>query len=86
MATNLDFLGIVQCPNSPFIICYSCSLVVGAREALSVHLNKAHKVVPSQVEALVAARPDIAQLVPQTLGRIPAPWPKDVMPDVMPAP
>lgn len=80
MATNLDFLGIVQCPNGPFIICYSCGHVVGARGALSAHLNKTHKIVPSQAKILVAARPDIAQLVPKTFGCIPAPWPNDIMP------
>ena len=46
MPANLDFLGIVQCPNGPFIICYDCRSVVGAHGALQTHLRKTHGLPP----------------------------------------
>jgi hypothetical protein len=38
------------------------------------------QITSCQTKALVATCPDIAQLAPQTFGRIPATWPNDMMP------
>jgi hypothetical protein len=80
MAAHLDFLGVVQCPNGPFVICYACRYVVGVKGALSKHLRNEHELPPSKSAPLLAARSDVAELALKTLGRRPAPWPNDVQP------
>ena len=80
MLTNLNFLGIVQCPNGPFIICYDCQYIVGARGTLQAHLQKTHNLPPRVSIALLAARPDLTKIAPKTTRQLPTPWPNGVVP------
>lgn len=80
MLTNLDFLGIVQCLNGPFIICYDCWCVVGAHGTLLAHLQKTHRLPPCQAVPLLALRLDLAELAPRTIGQLPLPWPYGTVP------
>jgi hypothetical protein len=80
MPANLDFLGIVQCPNGPFIICYHCQCIVGARGTLSTHLQKTHHLPPQQAAPLLAMRLDLTKLAPKTVGQLPLPWPHGIAP------
>ncbi len=80
MLANLDFLGIVQCPNGPFIICYDCQCVIGAHSTLQAHLQKTHGLPPLLAAPLLAVRLDLTEITSKTAGQLPAPWPNSVMP------
>ena len=53
---------------------------MGARGTLSAHLQKTHALPPQPAAPLLAARPDLTELVLKTLGQLPLPWPNGVIP------